>query len=374
MKLRIPMPNSLFRVGVLLMIVKVLSSHSSILEVPDTADTALSLAACLFFAGSVLQKKYPAPTLFAFLVLCALGLLTSLRTGNLMIFIAILSCVAMCREDLDKSVRFILFWETLYVVTKACISFVLHGLGHSMLTNVSGEMMYNFGFSHPNIFASVATNLFAMYLWLHFESMDIRKLIGLCGAMAGVYVLTGSRTALIVTAFLLLGYLVMHGRKKVWGLLRLGAQVAVPLMAVFFGVMCSKYTTGNPLIMALDSVLSKRIKLGAYYLERFGISLLGQNVTNIEVKWDPFWRLNGATFDNIYTYLLVTQTIWLFVIILLFFRAAKKGGNKTCVFLLSWVLYGISEIHVINPYLYFVILLIPALLDKSKEATLCPKT
>lgn len=367
------MPNTLFRVGLMLMIVKVLSSHSSILEVPELVDMVLSLAACLFFAGSILQKKYPARTLLVFVALCGLGLLTSVRTGNLMIFIAIISCVAICREDLDKTVEFLLFWESLYVLTKACVAFVLHAAGFSMMTNVSGEMMYNFGFSHPNIFASVATNLFAMYMWLHFDSMRSRALICLSVVMLVVYIATGSRTALLVTIFLLIGFLLVRNRKKTWGLLQFGTQIAVPFMTAFFGILCSKYMSGHSLVMFLDKLLSKRIKLGAYYLNRFGVSFWGQDVTNIVVKWDPFWRMNSVTFDNIYTYLLVTQYIWLVVTAFIFFKAAKNGENKACIFLLSWVLYGVSEVHVINPYLYFVILIIPALLGMGKEAKRCRK-
>ena len=214
MKLRVPIPNTLFRLGLLTMILKVFSSASSIVEIPNTIDTILSIVASGFFAGSVLQKAYPLKTLFIFAFVTLLGMLTSLRTGNMMIFIAIITCLAMCGEDLDKAIAFMLFWEGLFVVVTILLSFGLHLSGYSMLTRVSGVMRYNFGYSHPNVFSCILTNLFAMYLWMHYDSIRVRHALVICLIEFAAFKLTDSRTGLIVTLFIVLFTLIFRNNQK----------------------------------------------------------------------------------------------------------------------------------------------------------------
>jgi hypothetical protein len=90
-------------------------------------------------------------------------------------------------------------------------------------------------------------------------------------------------------------------------------------------------------------------------------------VTDIVVKWDPYWRFNSITFDNIFTYLLVSQMVWLIVISILFYRCAKKGSNKDCIYILAWAMYGITEVHGINPFLFFPLLIISTLMKRNER-------
>ena len=373
MKLRIPIPNSLFRIGILLMIVKVLSSFTNIVEVSDFADMVLSLAACLFFAGAVLQKRYSAKTLCVFAFLAALGLLTSLRTGNLNIFISLVTCISLCGEDLDDTLAYMLFWETAFVVTVAVISVIFHGCGISMMTLVGKEMQYNFGFSHPNVFACIATNLIAIYVWLHFRSLSAIATAVILVLNILIYGLTGCRTTPVITAFLLVAVFFLRKRDENWKFLRFCAAYIAPCLSVLFAVLCSIYTSQYALVDLLDKLLSKRIKLGAYHLHHYGISFWGQNVTDIVVKWDPFWKFSSVTFDNIFTYLLVSQLVWLVIICVLLYKCAKKGDNRTCIFILAWAMYGITEVHGINPFMFFPVLIVSGLAGHGGREELCQK-
>lgn len=366
MKLKMPIPNTLFRLGLLTMIVKVLLSFSSIIDISDSLDMILSVVASGFLVGSILQKYYPMKTLLLFAVIVLVGLVTSVRTGNMMIFITIITCLAMCGEDLEDAIRFMLFAESLFVVLTMLLSFGLHLSGTSMLTRVSGEARYNFGFSHPNVFSCVLTNLFAMYLWLHYDSVRSRNLLVICLMEIAAFLITGSRTGLVVTLFLVV-FVVLYRNNKPHRFIKFMASYALPVLtAVFYG-LCQAYQSGNALVLLVDQSLSGRIRLGAYALQRFGVSFFGQNLSGVEVKWDAFWKLSGITFDNIYTYLIATQFVWLVVVAFLFYIIAKKGSTKQHIFILTWALYGISEIHVMNPILFFVILIVTSLFDRNKR-------
>lgn len=367
MKLRVPIPNTSFRLGLLIMILKVFLSVSGIAEVPDSLDTILSIAASGLLAGSILQKAYPVKTLFVFICITLLGMLTSVRTGNMMVFIAIITCLAMCGEDLDKAIAFMFFWESLFLILTILLSAALHLSGNSMLTRVSGVMRYNFGYSHPNIFSCILTNLFAMYLWKHYNSVGVRHALIICLIEFVVYKMTDSRTGLIVTLFLVLFTMLFRNNQKPCRFLKFMAAYAVPVLTVMFYCLCKLFASGNGFALLLDKLISGRIRLGAYSLNRFGVSFLGQNLSMAEVKWDAFWKLNSITFDNIYTYLLVTECIWLVVVMVLFYQTVKKSDIKYCVFILAWALYGISEIHVINPFLFFAVVIVTSLFQRDKR-------
>lgn len=367
MKLKMPLPNSLFRLGLLFMIFKVFLSLSNIVEMPDYLDTILSVVASGFLVTSILQKQFPMKTLLLFSLIILIGLVTSIRTNNMMMFIAILTCVSVCGEDLDEAIRFILYTEGLLVSMIALISVIMHIMGYSMLIRVSGEMLYGFGFSHPNVFSCILTNLFAMYLWLHFDTVRFRNLLTVALVSIGFFMITDSRTSLAVTLFLVIVMAICRDQEKLHKPLKYLAMYTLPVLAAIFYILCKGFASGNIMAQMIDLGLSGRIRFSAYSLERFGISLFGQNLAGIKVKWDAFWQLSGITFDNIYTYLFVTQCIWLVVIAFLYYRTAKKGDIKHSVFILSWALYGIAEIHVINPFLFFPILVVTSLFDRGEE-------
>lgn len=366
MKLKMPVPNTMIRLGLLFMIIKTFFSSARFFQMPDLLDTVLSVIASSFLLGSILQKRYPLKVLLTFALTAMLGLVTSVRTGNMMIFIAIISCLAMCGEDLNDAIRFMLFTEALFVVIFALISFGMQLLGYDMFVRVSGEMRYGFGFSHPNVFSCVLTNLFAMYLWLYFDTVRPGNLFVICLIELFAYICTTSRTGLVVTLFLVM-LVALCRNQKPQRFISITASCVIPVMTVVFYLLCKGYVSGNLVARFVDKILSKRVLLGAYSLEHFGVSLFGQNISGTKVVWDEFWRLNSITFDNIYTFLLVTQFIWLLVIMVLFYLIAKKGDKKQSIFILCWALYGVSEVHVINPVLFFVILIISGLFDGMRR-------
>ena len=109
----------------------------------------------------------------------------------------------------------------------------------------------------------------------------------------------------------------------------------------------------------MDKLLSARIRLGAYAYNNYGISLLGQDMNDINVIWDSFWQLSGFTFDCTYTFLMINQgIIWLFIIIVAFYFLAKRGTEQVWVMIIAWSLYAVTEVHGLNSFKCFPILLI----------------
>lgn len=352
-RILIPLPNSAFRLGLLLMMVKTVTAFSGIVPYSDLADDILSLlgAGCLGIA--LLKKPYSPKELIACGLLLFLTLISVRKTGTWTMVLTVLTCMAFRREDFDKSLRFLLSWEGLYGALHMAAALVLSCMGESMVTRVSGEARYNFGFTHPNVFSVLLVNLLSMWAWLNYDRLRPRHLVAMLGISGFFYLFTGSRSAmLVVLAMDVLILLRPHER-----LLRCGGAVAVSAAALTEYALWRGFAGGSSFCAAVDKVLSGRIRLGAYALDTFGISLLGQELQGVTVVWDEFWRLGSFTFDDIYSYLAVNHgLVWLLLLTVLFCRTARKSGKRGA-FILLWALYGAAEMHVLNPYLFFPILL-----------------
>ena len=78
----------------------------------------------------------------------------------------------------------------------------------------------------------------------------------------------------------------------------------------------------------------------------------------MEVRWDQYWGITNHTFDNIYSYLMVNYgVVWICILAVMFVLVAKKGEEKDKILVFLWALYGTTEVHVLNPYLFFPIVL-----------------
>ena len=128
---------------------------------------------------------------------------------------------------------------------------------------------------------------------------------------------------------------------------------------LFFSII---YKSGNVLALSLDVFLSSRIRLGGYAYEHIGITWFGQPTVK-NVQWDSFWGLTGHAYDCAYTLLAMEYgIIWLILICYCFYKLSKRNDVKICIFIITWSLYAVSEVHPLNGYILFPILLISQLL------------
>lgn len=334
---------------------KTLTSVQSIMPYPDRLDTVLSVlaAGCLFV--SMLPKFYTPRRLALYAVMGILALLSAWKTGTFTMLLTVLTCLACYREDMEKTVRFLLFWQSVYVLFLFAASLLLTCLGEPTLTNVSGEMRYNFGFSHPNVFSVVLMNLLCMWVWLHDGRLKWQQLAVVLGIPVVFFFFTGTRSSLLAAAILA----ALLALRRCKGVLRLGTAVVIPTVTLTEYGLWRSFSSGNVLSRLADELLSSRIKFGAYAVEHFGLSFLGQDLQNIHVQWDELWQINSFTFDDVYSFLAVNQGwLWLVILAALYLRAGRKGSERNQIFLILSALYGVAETHVVNPFLFFPVLLI----------------
>lgn len=367
--IRVSRVKTFLQWGILLMCLKTSFSMSAIVPYSDLADNILTALATICLVAAIVQKGYSINTLLTYLVLSLLSLFSVIQTGNYGFLVTIIVCLAAREKELDKILRFIYQFELAFLVVHTIAAAFLDLVGvHALEMNIYGVIRYSFGFAHPNTFSIYLFNVLLLWSWLNYEKISGRHIviIFLIAVVAAIF--TKTRTSFLTSILFCLLVLVSKSKYSIKKGLNGIAKFIFPLCAASTLAAVHLYLANNALILLLNALLSSRIKLGAYALSHFGYSVLGQDISRYEVVWDTEWRLNGFTFDNLYTFLAFNQGIvWILLLSLAFYLLAKKNNLKTSVFIIIWTLYGITEVHGLNGFRCFPIFLIVSLLEHGKS-------
>lgn len=356
-----------------MMVFKTFLAHISFITYSDFADNIIVILASILFGASIIEKKYPLKTLIVYGVIGLLGLYSAMQIGNVGFLITIITCLAIREEKIDRVVRLLYQLELSLFLVTVIISIILQLLGiQSIYTSVSGKIRYNFGFTHPNTFSVILNNIILMWVYLNYSKKKAKDISAIIALAWLAFYFTKTRTFL-VDILCLSGMLILAKKDsvKVNKVLVYTAKFIVPVLAVVTSLLAILYMKGNRIAILVDNLLSSRIKLAAYGISKYGVTLFGQNLSSISVTYDPYWGLNSFTFDSIYALFFTNiGIVWLLVICVSFYLLAKKNDIRQCILIIAWALYGMTEVHGINCYQCFPILMIVDLLNnpqKNKE-------
>lgn len=366
MKYKVPKINTYFKLGMLCLVIKTIFGTSNILRIEGVVDDLLAVMGSAFLLGSVLKKGCKTLTYCVYMTLIALAAYTSYRTGNLRMLMIVAFCVASHRQNINETIRFLFCYETFFLLLHVIIALATSMFGKNNSIYMSGEMKYTFGFGHPNTFSCLLTNVLLMWTWLNYERLRKIHILIQILLVLFFYVFTGTRTILI-TVFvfaMLFCYLKVSCRD-----MSLLVRYLIPIAVVCHMIVIPMYINGHPLAVLLNKILSTRVKLGAYWFTQKGLSVFGQNLMNAQAVWDEVWQFSGEVpFDNLYTYLLINiGMVWLAFLSVLFYRISFLKNAKYNLFLIVWALYGVTEVHGINPVMLFPLLLLSSGVNESRR-------
>lgn len=370
--------DPIVKFGVVLLALKTSFSYSNIIFYPEFVDSAMTALATVVLFFAMIRHKYSKKNLILFLLIGLIVLYSTICSGNYGLLITVITCMAAYREDFNSVIKCIFTTELIFFLIHTGFAVVLNLLGFISIRMVSTSrgFRYNFGFGHPNTFSIYFLNLVVMWTWLYYFSKNNKRKYLLCmlALTIAVYFFTDTRTMLfgaIVFYGLLLTVSDGHIKHK-W--LTICAGIINPICCfamIATSVMYAsqlKSSNKNLLIVALDYLLSSRIRLGAYGFANYGLTLFGQDLSGRTVVWDQYWKLNGHTFDDVYTYCAMNiGIVWLILIIVLFYKLAKKSYDKVNIFIILWALYGVSEVHVLNGYMFFPIFMVMMVFSSSSN-------
>ncbi len=371
--------DPIVQLGVILLALKTSISNSQLIYYTDFIDGLITTAAVIILVAAMIRNRYSLNLLLLFAIGGSLTLYSVTRSGNYGLLITVITCMAAYREDFDSVIKCIFKTELIFFLVHTGFAVLLSLMGFIDISGVAGAsrgVRYNFGFGHPNTFSIFFLNLVIMWVWLYYfqKKKKGKYLFYMASLTILVYFFTKTRTMLF-SAMIFYGLLWIvskEHKKHKW--LTLCARVIVPsccfimiAVSVVFAAQL-KISDKNTLIILLDHLLSSRVRLGAYGFANYGLTLFGQNLTGRTVIWDQYWGLSAHTFDDVYTYCAMNVgIIWLVIIIILFYKLAKKSDDKVNVFIILWALYAVSEVHVLNGYMFFPILMVMMVFSPNKK-------
>lgn len=370
MRITLPKLSPFLHLGIFLMVIKVSCNSSDILFYSETMDTVLALIAAGLFAVEIFRQKYTGKIIAVNMLIGALALYCVVITGNYGFLITVLLCMAIRESSFDVVIRHIWVYELCFLLMHTSCSFVCGlFLGMPNWQDIYGVIRYDFGFVHPNMFSMYVFNLILMWVWLYYDQIKKEHIVMIMIVMGMVSLFTKTRTSFLDAMFLcfLLLFLKQETKDREKGL-TFCVKGIVPFLTVIILWLCITYPMGCKINQLADRVLNSRIRLGGYAYDHYGITVFGQNLSDVEAVWDPVWQITGDTFDNIYTALAMNYgVIWIILISLFFYKLARQNNKKINICLLMWAMYGVTETHGLNGFLCFPILLITLLYDEGKK-------
>lgn len=368
---RIKRSDLLLYFGTVVFVAKTVFSVSKIIPYNNFTDILLSIIGSVVLIISILLQNYQIKTLLLYAAFIGLTLYNSWVTGNNVLVITVISCLAVRNSNLTNYIKMIFRIESILLIIHSVIAIVGSTFGvFNIVQDIGGVMRYDFGMKHPNSFAALAFNLLIMFIWLKWDRIKIRHIIAMAICAGIVFVFCKTRTN-FMTMLIVIGLLFIRKfNHRLDRTIEKLAFIIVPLFSVFMGFAIIFYTTGNSVIVLLNKILNARISLGAYALAHYRFTLFGQNMEALYTGtiWDSVWMLNAFTFDCIYTYMLINQgIIWLVLLTILFVRLAKRKNVRDNVAIISWALYGLTEVQGLNCFSCMPILLLTKLFRKEQK-------
>ncbi len=363
----LPKPKTMLHIGLLLMIFKVFIPLSDLLPQSAVLDSVLSFASAGILAFDIIQKNLSKKRLIMYGAVTLLALHTVVITGQYGFLITIVAIMAIANYDFDNIINFIYRWELfLFVVHTGFALLFSFSTEISIIQTISGEQRFNFGFGHPNTFSAYLFNLIIMWVWINYNKIKNKNIIAIFFIEFLSYLFTKTRTSMIDVMVFCLVILAAKYLKQNKILSNI-AKFIVPSFSIIIFVLITQFITGNPVILFIDEMLSSRLRLGSYAYYHYGLTFFGQNIPFNQITWDPFWQLNGFTFDCTYTSLMMMHGIvWLIALLLGFYLLGKMRNNRISIVIIAWALYAITEVHGLNGFLCFPVLLFSLVLTREK--------
>lgn len=221
------------------------------------------------------------------------------------------------------------------------------------------ERRISFLFTHPNIAALKLGWGVVMYVWIKWDDLKKKDMIGCFIAVIILYITTKADSCIIILFFL---FMVMLRKveiiKKVTILF---SKYGFILLGIFTFLMAKLYENAGKwtnLVRKLDILFNRRFAMSYLAIKDNGLSVIGQTIT-MNHDWDNLFNFGNYTIDSLYIYFYVCIGIFYFLLIGIgFMRLAKYQSYKVALVVILFSLFAMIEIHCLYLSNCFVLLLL----------------
>lgn len=362
----------LVKVAFVVLIIKVTALYSALMPWSSLVDNL-----CIVFVIGVTFAKLtrltmPLGRLLTLAILSLFALYTCVTMGQYDLLVTLLAIILLIDEDLEEYISLMLKIQAWLLVAHLAGSTLLSLLGDSrrFWFIANDRLRFKGGYDHSNVLSCFIQSCLLMFAWLRFRRITPNQFGWMTVVTVLTFIMSRSRAGLLLNVFtLLILILAQNDNKLVKKLLDFAFPLLFPAQVAFIFLAQKYYTSGNGAAHLLDTLLTGRIKYAAYGYLRSGLTLLPRYLDYADsgvISWTPEWNLNTFTFDCLYSFLLMQMGIlWIVVISALFIWMRKKLDFRNKIFLLIWMLFSVVEIHGLNCFKFFPLLLISTLLSEK---------
>lgn len=340
---------------------------------------ALADNLCIVFALCVVLVKLctltlPLSKLLTLAAASLVALYTCVSMGQYDLLITVIAICLLINEDIDDYIRLLFRTQSVLIAGHIVIALVLSLSGNDSLfwSRTGSRLRFNGGFIHANVLSSYILSCMLMFVWTRFRHITPNE----WGAMAAMtvlsYAMTRTRTGLLMNILLLLlVYAAQQDEKLLEKCIRPVLYLLFPALAVLFYWAQEQYLNQNSIALLLDDLLTGRIKYAAYAFVRSGRTWLPRYLDYAAagaVTWTPEWNLNTFTFDSVYSFMFMQMgMVWIGIASVLAVIVCRKSDFKVKVFMLVWILYAMVEVHGLNCFKFFPLLLLSTLFSGKED-------
>ena len=362
----------LVKAAFVVLIIKVTASSSVLIPWGAFVDNlCVAFAICVTFAKFV-RLTLPVGRLTVLGLVSVFALYTCVTMGQYDLLVTVVAIFLLIDEDLEEYIPLMLKIQVLLVIAHVAVSGILSltGFAERFWFMSNGRLRFNGGFVHSNVLSSYILSCVLMFAWRRFRHITPNEFGWMVIITALTFLMSRSRTGLVLNIFtLVILFLAQNENKLMKKLLDLTFPLLFPALSAMIFLAQKQYMAGTGAARLLDSLLTGRIKYAAYGYLRSGTTLLPRYLdyaASGTVSWTPEWNLNTFTYDCLYSFSLMQMgMIWIGVISVLLIWMHKKLDFRNKIFLLIWMLFSVVEIHGLNCFKFFPLLLISTLLSEK---------
>ena len=346
-KRKVNLNKLIFYIAYILMLIYYMGSNIVILS--NIKGYIIKFSYILLFIDCITHfTKYKVKSLILIFICIVVSFISWRISGSGDIAILILFITSAKNIEFNNLIKFDIKIKSILL----CVVLVAYILGMTdvyYMYRTDGTIRSSMGFSHPNIFATYVFSICCEYVYLNYKNMKLYKVILLIIISFIITYFSDSRTAQFAIIILALIWYINNKFNifKYKVINKILTIMFIILTGVSYGTGML-YAQGNKIIEITDELLTGRIKCIYYFINKYDINLLGNELELIGTREALEYNTSAKILDNSYIKILLQFGIvnYVLFVLLLYYgikRAIKEKNYALCLIFLIYFIYGISE-------------------------------
>lgn len=351
-----------------ILLIRYFTFNSVIFSLPGVLDKLLLFVGIFGYAWLIIRQRIKKADFVICALLSLIALYTSIQIRSWFILSTLLCIIATGRVHTSEFISLSKKVLSILLAMQALLSIALYIIGSTNYVYVilMGELRFMFGMTHPNVLAAVLVNIILTDIIEIYKNNTVNKnVLYLLKTLIAYYLTKSSGLIVILVLAIMLVNISRINKTVITKSIYVLAKYS-PFVLMIGVLLVSKeyWKLGiDPLSYVNNFVI--RLKEGAYLLSHEGMTIWGSNPESGVVAWTPEWRLNYVNVDNLYVMFMVTIGIgWFCIIEIGIMKLLKAKDNiLISIFIIIWAAYGMTEVHAINIFLFFPLIMLGELFD-----------